>query len=357
MLGEIGQYFLGGLVAIEPDFFDRGFSAGIAADEGAGRRFDLALLTRFWIGEMPAKSIRRGDLPGGDTPNLFVSVDEIGKIGFGGRFGKIAAVSGRGLNDENGFRSDDAADFVVLAIAAAEDALGIAEYSAVGFADLAQIGPAIFEQGDQGRVVLGGRSPQTKKPDGLRSRRGADHGVVVFVETLDSGRLEGEGSDFRVQADVETVGEDVGEIVVPLEDIKARTVGAGHDLIILVEDGRDDGAELAKAGEEFLFEIARFRGEVLYAGIDEVSLPELGRAATAADGGALENADFDAQTLQGLGAAQPREAGPNNGNGTKFFHCDNVNICVQRAITIRYRLQQIRFAVDFWSGGSSLKSL
>jgi hypothetical protein len=88
-----------------------------------------------------------------------------------------------------------------------------------------------------------------------------------------------------------------------------------------------------------------------------VSLPELGRAAAADDGGALENADFDAHALEGLGAAQPGEAGPNNGNGTKFFHCDNVNICVRRAITIRSGPEQIRFAVDFWSGGPSLKRL
>jgi len=69
----------------------------------------------------------------------------------------------------------------------------------------------------------------------------------------------------------------VGEVVVSLQYVKARAGGAGDDLIVLVEDGRDDGAKLAQAGEQFLFEITRLRGEVLHAHVHEMPLPELRR--------------------------------------------------------------------------------
>jgi len=356
-LGQVAQDFLRGFLAVEPDAFDGGIGARVAADEGTGRqrtgtRFSFARMADF-----PAIAISGGPSFGRDAPDFLVLLDQLRQVDFGRCLAEFAAVMCGCLNDEDRFVAHDAPDFVVLAVAASEHPFGVGKDAAIGFTDLAQVGPAVLEKGDEGGVVIGGRLPQTKKADGLRTGRGADDRVIIFIETGDAARREGEGTHFRIGADLQAMGKDVGEIIVPLEHVEAWPVGADHGVVILVEDGRDDGTELPQAGEQFPFEIARLRGEELNARIDEMSLPELGRAASAHDGGALEYADFNAHALQGLGTAQPRKAGPYDRNRTKFFHCDNVNICVQRAITIRYRLQQIRFAVDFWSGGSSLKSL
>jgi hypothetical protein len=161
---------------------------------------------------------------------------------------------------------------------------------------------------------------QGKELGRLRTGQGADHRTVGFAEALDAGGFEDDGFDLAVQANVESVGEDVGEVVVSLQDVEARTQGVGDGAIVLVEDGRDDGAELAQAGEEFLFEFARLRGEILDAEIDEVSLPKLGRAPPPDGGGALKDAHGDAGGLQGLGAAEPGKAGSDNRNRSKFFH-------------------------------------
>ena len=126
----------------------------------------------------------------------------------------------------------------------------------------------------------------------------------------------------------------MGEVVVSLQNVKARAGRAGDDLIFLVEDGRDDGAKLPQAGEEFLFEFARLRGEELHAQVDEVTLPELRRAPSADDGCALKNAHADTCGLQGLGATEAGKARSDNRDGSSFFHTSNVDISVQGAITI-----------------------
>jgi hypothetical protein len=76
------------------------------------------------------------------------------------------------------------------------------------------------------------------------------------------------------------------------------------------------------------------RGEVLHAEVDEMSLPELRRAPSADDGGALENTHADAGGMEGLGATQPGKAGSDDRDGRSFFHTSNVDIFVQGAITI-----------------------
>ena len=95
-------------------------------------------------------------------------------------------------------------------------------------------------------------------------------------------------------------------------------------MIVLVEDGRDDGAKLAQAGEEFLFELARLRGEILDPEIDEVSLPELRRATASDRGRPLENANAHPGALQGLGATQSGKACSYNRDGYGFLHRGNV---------------------------------
>ena len=116
----------------------------------------------------------------------------------------------------------------------------------------------------------------------------------------------------------------MSEVVVSLQDVKARAVEVGDDLILLVEDGRDDGAKLAQAGEEFLFEILRLGGEILDAGIDEVPLPELGRAPSSNNGRPLKNMNSDARSLQGLGTTEPGESGSDNRDRSKLFHKGNL---------------------------------
>jgi hypothetical protein len=300
---EILQDFLGRFVAVEPDLFDGGVGAGVAADETAARQFDGVLPALPRTGMLPIMAIAGGELSGRDAPNFFMPADQAGEVVFGGRIGIFEAVARRGFDDENGFVSDDAADLVVFAVAGLEGAVGVGEDPAVAFAGSPQARSGIFQQGDQARIVFGGSLGQGKEAGRLRAGQGADHGPVRFAEELDAGGFDGDGFDPGVQTDFEPKGKDMGEVVVSLQDVKARAGGVGDDLIVQVEDGRDDGAKLAQAGEELFFEIARLRREVLDAEIDEVSLPELGRAPPPDDGSALEDADADARGLQSLGAA------------------------------------------------------
>jgi len=111
---------------------------------------------------------------------------------------------------------------------------------------------------------------QGEEAGGLRAGQGTDHRPVSFAEALDAGGPEGDGFDRGVQTDIESVGEDVGEVIIALQTRKSAGRKGWDDLIVLVENGRDDGAKLAQAGEEFLFEFARLRGEVLDAKVHEV---------------------------------------------------------------------------------------
>ena len=134
----------------------------------------------------------------------------------------------------------------------------------------------------------------------------------------------------------------MGEVVVPLQHVKARAVVVGNLMIILVEDGGDNGAKLAQAGEEFLFEFRRLRGEVLYTKVDQVSLPKLSRAASTDLGRALEDTHADARRLQGLAATKAGKTGADDCNRAKlFFHRGNLGGV--------YKLGQGRsgFSVDF----------
>ncbi len=245
----------------------------------------------------------------------------------------FATVARRSLDHENGFVSDNATDLVIFAVAGL-DRFAAGKNTTVAFAGPAQVRSGIFQQGDQARFIVGGGFGQGKEPGRLRAGHGTDHRPVSFAKALDPGGSEGDGFDRGVQTDVESVGKNVGEVVVSLQYIKARTGGVGNDLIILVEDGRNDRAKLAQAGEELFFEIARLRGKVLDAKVHQMPLPELGRTPPPDNQSALEDADAHACGLQRLGAAEPGKARSDNRDGSKFFHRGNVDISVTGAITI-----------------------
>jgi len=274
------------------------------------------------MGIIPAMAERGGVLARGDSPNFLMLADQGGKVSIGRRIGMLAAVLRRGLNNENGFVSDRAADLVVFAKTGL-DRFVMIQRAPVAFAGLAQVGSGIFQQGDQARFIVDGLG-QAKELGRQRARHGTDHRPEALAVALNAGGPEGDGFDFGIQADVESVGKNVSEVVVSLQDVKARAVEVGDDLILLVEDGRDDGAKLAQAGEEFLFEILRLGGEILDAGIDEVPLPELGRAPSSNNGRPLKNMNSDARSLQGLGTTEPGESGSDNRDRSKLFHKGNL---------------------------------
>ncbi len=104
--------------------------------------------------------------------------------------------------------------------------------------------------------------------------------------------------------------------------------------MILIKQRRNDGAKLAQARQQFLFEFRRLRGEILYAEIDQMPLPELCRAPSADVRRALKNVDNDSRGLQGLGTTEARKAGSDYRDWSKFLHRGNVNISTQGAIII-----------------------
>ena len=320
-------------MAVEPDILDGGIGAGVAADKAAGRRIDASPLARKRTGIIPAMAVTGGDATGRDAPKLFMFPDQCGKIGFGGGIGMFAAVVRRGLDDENGFVSDNAADLVVFAVAGL-DGFAAGENATVAFAGPAQVRSGILQKGDQARFIVGRGLGHGKEAGRLRPGQGTDHRPVRFAEAPDAGGSEGDGFGLGIQPDIESAREDLGEVVVSLQNVKSRAGGAGNGLFVLVEDGRDDGAKLAQAGEEFFFEIARLRGEILDAQVHEVPLPESGRAPAPDDGSALEDAHADARSLQGLSAAKPGKAGSNDRNRARVFHRGNVTISIPGAITI-----------------------
>src|SRR6202044_2769708 len=153
---------------------------------------------------------------------------------------------------------------------------------------------------------------------------GADDRPVSFTAALEAGGLESDGFNLGVQTNIESVGKDVGKVVISLQDVKTGAGRVGNDLIVPVEDGRDNGAKLAQPGEKLLFKLSRLRGKILDAQVDEMSLPELGRAPSPDNGRTLEDAHADACGLQGLGAAESGKAGSNDRNRSRFFHRGNV---------------------------------
>jgi len=320
-------------VAVEPDTFDGRIGTGVAADEGTGRQIGAAAPALNWMGIIPAMAVGGCDMAGGDVPNFFMFPYQIGKVGFGGRIGIFATVGGRGLDDENGFVTDNATDLIVFAVAGL-DRFTFGENTPIAFARPAQVRSGIFEQGNQTRLIVGGGFGQGKEAGRLRARQGTDHHPVSFAEALDTGGSEGDGFDLGVQTDVESVGEDVGEVVVSLQHVKARTEAVGDDFIVLIDNRQDNGAKLTQADEKLLFEIIRLHGEVLDAEVHEMSLPELGRTPSSDDGRTLEDAHTDTCGLQGLGAAEAGKAGSDNRDGSRFVHKNNVDISTPGAIIL-----------------------
>ena len=212
-------------MAIEPDIFDGGIGAGVAADKAAGRRIDAVPLAWKRTGIIPAMTVTGGDAAGRDVPKLFVFPDQGGKIDFGGSIGMFAAVVRRGFDDENGFVPDNAADLVVFTVAGL-DGFAAGENAAVAFAGPAQVRSRIFQKGDQARVIVGRGLGQGKEAARLRPGQGTDHRPVRFAEALDAGRSKGDGFDLGIQPDIESAGEDLGEVVVSLQNVKARAGGA-----------------------------------------------------------------------------------------------------------------------------------
>jgi hypothetical protein len=170
----------------------------------------------------------------------------------------------------------------------------------------------------------------------LRERAGqrADDSPVGIAETQDARGPEREAFDRRAQPNADALRKNVGEIIVPLQHVESRAECAGDDLAVLIEERRNDGTKLAQAREQFLFEIRRLRREVLHAEVDEMPLPELGRATPADMGRALKDVDGDARRLQRLGTTEARQAGSDNRDRTKFLHRGNVTIRTQGAIIL-----------------------
>jgi len=113
----------------------------------------------------------------------------------------------------------------------------------------------------------------------------------------------------------------VGEVVVSLQHVKARTEAVGDDFIVLIDNRQDNGAKLTQADEKLLFEIIRLHGEVLDAEVHEMSLPELGRTPSSDDGRTLEDAHTDT-------------CGSDNRDGSRFVHKNNVDISTPGAIIL-----------------------
>jgi hypothetical protein len=166
---------------------------------------------------------------------------------------------------------------------------------------------------------------QVKKTGSLWARQRTDHGAVRFAEELDAGGAESDGFDLGAQAEIESMGKDVGKVVVPLQNIKARTAGAGDDLIIRVENRRDNGAKLAQPGEQFLFEFGRLRGEVLDA----------------------ETRTLTPAACKAWAQLRPERPAPIIATGAGFFTVVTLNICVLGAITIVVGTFSGGFPVDF----------
>jgi len=133
---------------------------------------------------------------------------------------------------------------------------------------------------------------------------------------------------------VESAGKDMGKVVVALQHVKARAEGVRKNLVVLVEDGRNNRAELPQAREQLLLEVAGLRGEKLHARVDEMPLPQLRRTAPAHCAAALKDAHSHTGVAQNLRATQAGETGADDGHGFRFFHAGNVNILVKGAITI-----------------------
>ena len=132
------------------------------------------------------------------SSDLLMFPDQFGKISVGGRIGMFAAVTRRGLDDENGFVSDNATDLIVFAVAGL-DGVAIGENAAVAFAGSAQVRSGIFEKGDEARFIVGGGFGQRKEARRLRAGQGTDDRPVGFAEALDAGGFEGDGFDLHLK--------------------------------------------------------------------------------------------------------------------------------------------------------------
>jgi len=180
----------------------------------------------------------------------------------------LLAEGGRGLNHEDRFVSDNAPGFVVFTVTGENDAIAGRGEAGIAFAGFSNPDAGVFEQGDQARFIFGGSLRQPQKPCGLRGGQGTDHRPIGFTHAFDSIGQEGKRLDGGVQAYVESVGKNMGQVIVALQDVETRTVWTGDKAVFRVEDWRYDGTELAQAGEKFLFEFRRLRRKILDAVVD-----------------------------------------------------------------------------------------
>jgi len=190
--------------------------------------------------------------------------------------------------------------------------------------------PGVFQKRDETWVVFRRGLGQGEKACGLRSRQGADNGPVSFAHAIDARGAEGDGIDGAVQVDVEPGRKNVGQIIISLQNVKARAEGAADELVFPVENWRDDGAKLAEVGEEFFFEIGRLRREVLHAMIDEMTLPKPGGASSSNNRGLFKNMDANASGAQGLRTTQAGKSCSDNRD--RFFHRGNLVLGTLEAI-------------------------
>ena len=147
---------LGGVATVEPDAFNRGVGAGIAAKESAGGQIDPAARTLLRAAKNPAVTGTGGEKIRGDAPDLIVFAGEEGEISFGRDAVVLAAEIGRGVGDKDGFVADDPADFVVFAVTGDEVVLAHGPDPGVAFAGRGVAGTGVFEQGGDAGVVIGG---------------------------------------------------------------------------------------------------------------------------------------------------------------------------------------------------------